>query len=99
MDVFALRDQLVADYRHYAESFFTIRDERIGAFVEDQLASGLLWPDPMLQLNPAFECCMRSASGSSGQARRRRRLMGHGSCCTDTKRTRSAPLRLGDPTF
>jgi superfamily II DNA/RNA helicase/very-short-patch-repair endonuclease len=55
MDVFALRDQLVADYRHYAESFFTIRDERIRAFVEDQLESGLLWPDPMLQLNPAFE--------------------------------------------
>ena len=55
MDVFALRDRLVGDYRHYAESFFTIRDERIRAFVEDQLESGLLWPDPMLQLNPAFE--------------------------------------------
>ncbi|MGH2947553.1 MAG: DEAD/DEAH box helicase [Solirubrobacteraceae bacterium] len=55
MDVFALRDQLVRDYRHYAESFFTIRDERIREFVEAQLESGLLWPDPMLQLNPAFE--------------------------------------------
>ncbi len=55
MDVFALRDQLISDYRHYAESFFTIRDQRIREFVEDQLESGLLWPDPMLQLNPAFE--------------------------------------------
>ncbi len=55
MDVFSLRDQLVADYRHYAESFFSIRDEQVRAFVETQLESGLLWPDPMLQLNPAFE--------------------------------------------
>jgi superfamily II DNA/RNA helicase/very-short-patch-repair endonuclease len=55
MDVFALRDQLVTDYRHYAASFFTIRDQRVRAFVEEQLKSGLLWPDPMLQLNPAFE--------------------------------------------
>jgi len=55
MDVFALRDRLVEDYRHYAESFFTIRDEQIQAFVENQLETGLLWPDPMLQLNPAFE--------------------------------------------
>src|SRR5436853_64294 len=55
LDVFALRDHLVGDYRHYAESFFTIRDESIDEFVKDQLDSGLLWPDPMLQLNPAFE--------------------------------------------
>jgi hypothetical protein len=29
MDVFALHGQLVGDYRHYAESFLTIKDERI----------------------------------------------------------------------
>ena len=55
MDVFALRDQLVKDYRHYAESFLTIKDERIREHVERELDEGLLWPDPPLQLNPAFE--------------------------------------------
>ena len=55
LDVFALRDQLVEDYRHYAESFLTIKDERIREHVERELDGGLLWPDPALQLNPAFE--------------------------------------------
>src|SRR3954465_12022965 len=55
MDVFALRDQLVRDYREYAESFLTIKDERIRAHIERELDAGLLWPDPPLQLNPAFE--------------------------------------------
>ena len=55
MDVFALRDQLVEDYRHYAESFLTIKDERVREHVKRDLDEGLLWPDPSLQLNPAFE--------------------------------------------
>ncbi len=55
MDVFALREQLVQDYRHYAESFLTIKDDRIREHVERELDEGLLWPDPPLQLNPAFE--------------------------------------------
>jgi|tagenome__1003787_1003787.scaffolds.fasta_scaffold20955301_3 hypothetical protein len=55
MDVFALRDKLVGDYRRYAESFLTIRDERIAEHVQAKLDEGLLWPDPPLQLNPAFE--------------------------------------------
>ena len=55
MDVFALRQSLVDDFRHYAESFLTIRDERIKEHVQRELDEGLLWPDPPLQLNPAFE--------------------------------------------
>ena len=55
MDVFKLREQLVNDYRHYAQSFLTIKDDRIRAYVERELDEGLLWPDPPLQLNPAFE--------------------------------------------
>jgi hypothetical protein len=31
VDVFKLRDQLVEDYRHYAESFLAIKDDRIRA--------------------------------------------------------------------
>jgi superfamily II DNA/RNA helicase/very-short-patch-repair endonuclease len=54
LDVFALRNQLVEDYRRYAESFLTIKDERIKEHVERELEGGLLWPDPALQLNPSF---------------------------------------------
>lgn len=55
MDVFALRDRVVQDYRSYIESFVRIRDERIEKFVRDEFESGVLWPDPILQLNPAYE--------------------------------------------
>ena len=54
-DVFALRDQVVAEYRDYLKSFIYISDERIKQFVEDELARGRLWPEAVLQLNPAFE--------------------------------------------
>jgi len=55
MDVFALREKVVSDYRHYIESFVRINDERINSFVEEQFESGALWPDAILQLNPAYE--------------------------------------------
>ena len=55
MDVFALRNQLIADYGAYIESFINISDERIREYVDEELSEGLLWPDPLLQLNPSFE--------------------------------------------
>jgi len=55
MDVFALRDRVVDDYKRYIESFVRIRDKRIDQFVRHQFDSGALWPDPILQLNPAYE--------------------------------------------
>ena len=55
MDVFALRERVVSDYKNYIESFVRIRDKRIDGFVHEQFASGTLWPDPILQLNPAYE--------------------------------------------
>jgi very-short-patch-repair endonuclease len=55
MDVFALRDRVVDDYKRYIESFVRIRDKRIDGFVRQQFESGALWPDPILQLNPAYE--------------------------------------------
>src|SRR4051812_30580051 len=55
VDVFALREQLVADYGRYAESFFAIRDDRIRQHVEAEVQRGALWPEPPLQLNPAFD--------------------------------------------
>src|SRR5680860_93687 len=55
MDVFDLRERLVQDYRRYAESFLSVKDERIAEHLQEELGSGLLWPDPPVQLNPAFE--------------------------------------------
>ena len=56
MDVFALREQLVNDYADYAESFLNDprRADRASTS-KRELDEGLLWPEPSLQLNPAFE--------------------------------------------
>ena len=55
MDVFELRNHLITDYAEYINSFIKIQDDRIKDVVHDELKSGLLWPDPLIQLNPSFE--------------------------------------------
>jgi ATP-dependent helicase YprA (DUF1998 family) len=55
LDVFELRRKLVDDYGQYAKSFVSIADERIREHVDRELREGLLWPEPLIQLNPAFE--------------------------------------------
>jgi superfamily II DNA/RNA helicase len=55
MDVFELHRHLIADYAAYTKSFIRIRDARIRQAVESEITRGLLWPEPLLQLNPAFE--------------------------------------------
>ena len=57
-DVFGLREQVVGEYRGYVTSFINILnilDEQIDSFVKKELDSGRLWPEAVLQLNPAFE--------------------------------------------
>ncbi len=55
MNVFELRERLVRDYAAYTRGFVHIRDHRIRELVDGELDAGLLWPDPIVQLNPAFE--------------------------------------------
>lgn len=55
MDVFSLRDRLVADYASYVHSFIRINDQRVGAEVNRSLDQGALWPEPLIQVNPSFE--------------------------------------------
>ena len=55
MDVFQFRDRLIGDYASYISSFIQIRDERIRQHVDHSLNDGLLWPEPLIQLNPSFE--------------------------------------------
>lgn len=55
MDVFELRNRLIADYQAYVTSFMALRDERIKERVETSLREGRLWPEPRIGLNPSFE--------------------------------------------
>jgi ATP-dependent helicase YprA (DUF1998 family) len=55
MDVFHLRQHLIDDYSRYIGSFIQIRSPRISKLVRDSIQEGLLWPEPLIQLNPAFE--------------------------------------------
>ncbi|MBE0610770.1 MAG: DEAD/DEAH box helicase, partial [Dehalococcoidia bacterium] len=54
MDVFGLRDHVIGDYASYVKSFVRIRDPQIRNFVDSELESGVLWPSPLVQLNPAY---------------------------------------------
>lgn len=55
MNIFELRQRLVDDYGAFITSFFRIGDPRIREHVERSLAGGLLWLDPLIELNPSFE--------------------------------------------
>ena len=55
MNVFQMRERLIADYAAYVGSFIEIRDQRIRDRVADDLEEGRLWPNPLIQLNPNFE--------------------------------------------
>lgn len=55
MNVFELQKRLISDYSDYIRSFIYIKDNRIREKVDAELKAGLLWPDPLIQLNPSFE--------------------------------------------
>ncbi len=55
MDIFATHADITRDYRDYINSFIRIADERIRQSVYKELESGKLWPDPLIQFNPAFK--------------------------------------------
>jgi hypothetical protein len=55
MNVFELRSSLIEDYSSYISSFIRIRDKKIKEYVDQSIEQGLLWPDPLIQLNPTFE--------------------------------------------
>lgn len=54
MDVFAVRQQLIDDYKAFTTSTVDIADPRIKQYVSDQLDGDRQWPEPWLSLNPAF---------------------------------------------
>lgn len=54
-DIFTLHRRVVGNYRAYIESFINIADDAIRGVVQQAFATGQLWPEPLLQMNPAFE--------------------------------------------
>ncbi|MFB6285285.1 MAG: DEAD/DEAH box helicase [Candidatus Bipolaricaulia bacterium] len=55
MNVFELQERLIEQYHDYVRSFLQINDSKIREFVEKQIEAGTLWPDPLIELNPAYE--------------------------------------------
>jgi superfamily II DNA/RNA helicase len=55
MNVFELHRNVVADYEKYIRSFIRISDPKIAEVVDAELSRGKLWPEPLLQFNPAFK--------------------------------------------
>ncbi len=55
MNIFSFRRQVIDDYAAYTRSFIQIREPLVHAFVDEQLRAGVLWPEPLIQLNPSFE--------------------------------------------
>ena len=55
MNIFEFRNQLIhEDYASYINSFIQIRDPQIRNYVQQKLQEGVLWPEPLIQLNPLF---------------------------------------------
>ncbi|ORV66621.1 DEAD/DEAH box helicase [Mycobacterium gastri] len=55
MDAFGVLDEVLGDYENFVKGFLEIKDDQIRSKVEKEIADGLLWPEPWLALNPAFE--------------------------------------------
>jgi superfamily II DNA or RNA helicase len=55
MSIFDMHAAVIEDYRRYVQSFLSIADPQIRAFVDRELAEGdKFWPEALIQLNPAY---------------------------------------------
>jgi len=55
LDIFALRDSVVDEYKHFATSFTTIQAPDIKTQVEAIYAQARYWPEPLIQINPSYK--------------------------------------------
>lgn len=56
VDVFQLHRRVIDNYSTYVDSFLSIADDEIRDFVRHKLIEErALWPDALIQLNPAYE--------------------------------------------
>ena len=54
LDVFALRDNVVGEYKRFATSFTTIHARDIREQVEGIYGEERYWPEPLIQINPSY---------------------------------------------
>jgi Lhr-like helicase len=54
LDVFSLRDSVVAEYKKFATSFTTIRAADIREQIEAIYGTDRYWPEPLIQINPNY---------------------------------------------
>jgi superfamily II DNA/RNA helicase len=86
LDIFALRDAVIAEYKHFATSFTTIYAPDIKAKVEAIYAEERYWPEPLIQINPSYK---RTTDIKS--------LVARGALhptCADVFQTKGTPLSL-----
>ncbi|MCY4223696.1 MAG: DEAD/DEAH box helicase, partial [Bacteroidetes bacterium] len=55
MNIYETHKQIIDSYSEYIRSFINISDPEIQRVVELSLDDGVLWPEPLLQFNPAYE--------------------------------------------
>jgi hypothetical protein len=55
MNIFDFRDALTHDYAEYVRSFIRVGTDDVRGTVDEALDNQLLWPEPIVQLNPAFK--------------------------------------------
>ena len=55
MDIFKVHEGIINDYRSYIESFVNIKKDFIKNKVEQEISSGKLWPQPLIQFNPSYK--------------------------------------------
>ena len=55
MNIFKLHSEIMQDYQSYIESFINIHDNDISKTISKELSSGKLWPEPLIQFNPAYK--------------------------------------------
>ena len=55
LDVFALRDSVVGEYKRFATLFTTIHAPDIREQIEGIYAGDRYWPEPLIQINPSYK--------------------------------------------
>lgn len=55
MNILNIHQEILSGYRSYIESFIEIFDDDIRLEVEGRLEDGTLWPEPLVQFNPAYQ--------------------------------------------
>lgn len=55
LDIFALRDSVVEEYKAFATSFTTIHADDIREQVSNIYGEERYWPEPLIQINPSYK--------------------------------------------